>query len=473
MTSQNLKARNEVIDRGAVTRSQKGNKANVERKVGDCWQWQATGPCSEGDSCSFNHGVPASGKRSEPHRQKERSSSPTPNSKATKDGKGKSSDEKDGKSFDNRNKIACHWRNCTNPSCGYRHPPECQNYISQIGCRYGKNCYFRHVELAEKPNKKSKKRGANGSVAVLKELTWMNCVSRDPHPKKSIPWKEGQLGSSHKVQFSRSTWHHIKIREREGSSLGIIQKCEPHERSPCAPKFAERSQQYTLQQERCPRRDARKLAKIFLKLKNLDKATFYSPNEDWENKKNSGAGTHFTIGRGERIRGWFRKFNALAEQEEFELRWNGHSKKGPDTPEWSRRPMGKCKLSNRHKCMFTILVYSWQCNSSMTRLLFYRSAKITDIPMRGSTAKSHGIDNHVPLVVPGLSANSGSSTSSTSPFRDQSTTDLSEEQTWSHSYGKRERTIHKNTKTKEKYGTHEQSGWSLARSSWVVGAVHR
>ena len=97
--------------------------------------------------------------------KKEWTSSPAPNSKATKDGKGKSSDEKDGKSFDNGNKIPCQWRNSTNPSCGHRHPPECQNYISQRGCRYGKNMFFRHVELAEKPNKKSKKRGANGSVA--------------------------------------------------------------------------------------------------------------------------------------------------------------------------------------------------------------------------------------------------------------------------------------------------------------------
>ena len=36
-------------------------------------------------------------------------------------------------------------------------------------------------------------------------------------------------------------------------------------------------------------------------------------------------------------------------------------------------------------------------------------------------------DNHVPLVAPDLSANSGSSTSSTSKLRDQSCTDLSEE----------------------------------------------
>ena len=38
------------------------------------------------------------------------------------------------------------------------------------------------------------------------------------------------------------------------------------------------------------------------------------------------------------------------------------------------------------------------------------------------------IDNHVPLAVPGLSANSGSSTSSSSSLRDPSSTDPSEEQ---------------------------------------------
>ena len=78
-----------------MTRSRKEIKANVERKVEDCWQWQATGQCS---------GVRACGNGSELHKQKERTSSPAPNSKATKDGKGKSSDEKDGKSFVNRNK---------------------------------------------------------------------------------------------------------------------------------------------------------------------------------------------------------------------------------------------------------------------------------------------------------------------------------------------------------------------------------
>ena len=94
MRSRNLKARNDMIH-GVVTRSRKDNKANVERKVGDCCQWQATVQCSEGDSCGFHHGVRASGNGSGLHKQKEWTSSPAPNSKATKDGKGKSSDEKD------------------------------------------------------------------------------------------------------------------------------------------------------------------------------------------------------------------------------------------------------------------------------------------------------------------------------------------------------------------------------------------
>ena len=87
MRSRNLKARNDMIQ-GVVTRSRKNNKANVERKVGDCWQWQATGQCSEGDSCGFHHGTRASGNGSELLKQKERTSSPAPKSKATKDGKG-------------------------------------------------------------------------------------------------------------------------------------------------------------------------------------------------------------------------------------------------------------------------------------------------------------------------------------------------------------------------------------------------
>ena len=80
MRTRNFRVRNEVVER-AVTKSQKGKKANVERNVGECSQWKAKGQCSKGHSCSFRHD-PASGNGCEAHRAKRHSSSPAPNAKA-------------------------------------------------------------------------------------------------------------------------------------------------------------------------------------------------------------------------------------------------------------------------------------------------------------------------------------------------------------------------------------------------------
>ena len=56
-------------------------------------------------------------------------------------------------------------------------------------------------------------------------------------PRKSTLREPGRLGSKHAVKFCKNTLHQIKIRERKGPSRGIIQKCAPLERCPCAPKF--------------------------------------------------------------------------------------------------------------------------------------------------------------------------------------------------------------------------------------------
>ena len=153
------------------------------------------------------------------------------------------------------------------------------NCKSETGCICGRKCFFRHVEAEEKPSKKSKKDGAKGSVAFLKESTQLGCVSQDSCPRRSSLREEGKLGSKRAVKFSKGTRHQIKIREREGPSRGTIQKCEPHERSLCAPKFEQRSHEETLHQERCARRVAWHLAKNIHKLKNADKATFCTPIE--------------------------------------------------------------------------------------------------------------------------------------------------------------------------------------------------
>ena len=65
--------------------SQKGKKAYVDGKVGECFQWKSHGQCSKGDSCGFSHEL-ASGNRGGGQRRKGQSSSPAPNSKAKTDG---------------------------------------------------------------------------------------------------------------------------------------------------------------------------------------------------------------------------------------------------------------------------------------------------------------------------------------------------------------------------------------------------
>ena len=62
--------------------------------------------------------------------------------------------------------------------------------MSETGCIYVNKCYFRQFEAGEKPSKKSKKGGAKGSVASVKESTQLGCVSQDSHPRKPVQREE-------------------------------------------------------------------------------------------------------------------------------------------------------------------------------------------------------------------------------------------------------------------------------------------
>ena len=56
-------------------------------------------------------------------------------------------------SSDKGSRIPCRFTNVKKPVMCFRHPPVCQNYKSNTGCRY--KCHFRYAEAEEKPNKKS------------------------------------------------------------------------------------------------------------------------------------------------------------------------------------------------------------------------------------------------------------------------------------------------------------------------------
>ena len=78
-----------------------------------------------------------------------------------------------------------------------------------------------------------------------------------------------------RVKFTKAIARHTKIRD-QNPSLGYICPGEPHERSPNAPKFEDRSREETEWQELGAREAAWKLAKIVFKLKEHEKAAFFS-----------------------------------------------------------------------------------------------------------------------------------------------------------------------------------------------------
>ena len=82
-----------------------------------------------------------------------------------------------------------------------------------------------------------------------------------------------------RVKFTKAIARHTNIRD-QNPSLGYICPGEPHQRSPNAPKFEDRSQEETEWQEQGAREAAWKLAKRVLKLKEHERATFFSPSEN-------------------------------------------------------------------------------------------------------------------------------------------------------------------------------------------------
>ena len=82
-----------------------------------------------------------------------------------------------------------------------------------------------------------------------------------------------------RVKFTKAIARHTKIRD-QNPSLGLICPGEPHQRRPNAPKFEDRSQEETEWQEQGAREAAWRLAKNVLKLKEQERATFFSPSEN-------------------------------------------------------------------------------------------------------------------------------------------------------------------------------------------------
>ena len=162
----------------------------------------------------------------------------------------------------------------------------------------------------------------------------MGCVYQDSYPRKYIlREKENWIKTRRQILQEHLAPKKKLGKERVGPSRGFIQKCEPHERGPCAPKFGERSHEETLHQEECARKAAWDLAKKY-KLKNADKATFHSSNGDRENKEMIMAPSYAS---------------KSPEEREFVADSGASMHMMPETPLWCSRPMEKCKQTRKHE----------------------------------------------------------------------------------------------------------------------------
>ena len=208
---------------------------------------------------------------------------------------------------------------CNNSFCEKWHPPECLFYKTTSGCWFGEKCSYAHRQVDEKPTKRSKKNDDKSAVAILKKDDWhergpvtdqyhdrsgkldkrsdekfghksskrrssnaqqLGCVFQDMTPPKSILRKSTDMRKPiQRVKFTKAIARHTKIRD-QNPSLGKICPGEPHERSPNATKLEDRSQEETEWREQGAREAAWKLAKSVLKLKEHERAIFFSPSEN-------------------------------------------------------------------------------------------------------------------------------------------------------------------------------------------------
>ena len=203
---------------------------------------------------------------------------------------------------------------CNDSFCEKWHPPECLFYKTKSGCRFVEKCSYAHRQVDEQPSKRSKKNDDKSAVAMLKKYelhdgTYGNplfavtpvtsqitdllgAVHRihDNWVAYSRMWSRRSLhrfygrahtyGNRSDVQkFTKAVACHADIRD-QNPSLGYFCPGDPHQRGPDAPKFEDRSQEETEWQEQGAREAAWKLAKNVLKLKEHERATFFSSPEN-------------------------------------------------------------------------------------------------------------------------------------------------------------------------------------------------
>ena len=305
LRNKNFGTRNGNHEKNAAVTNQ-GTQQRVQRILGDCWQWEFNGQCSRGDNCSFRHDTN--------ERAEITQSNPSPNSFVQQNER-KSSRTRSPRRRSPSGRMS-RWL-CKDYFKGTCINPFCTRW--RVVADLGEKCFYAHRQVDEQPSKRSKKNDDKSTVAMLKKGDWqergpvtdqspdrsgkldkrcdkklgqksskrrssdarqLGCVFQDMKPPKSVLRKSSDMQKPiQRVKFTKIIARHTNIRDKN-PSLGYICPGEPHERGPNAPKFEDRSQEETERQEQGAREAAWKLAKSVLKLKEHERATFFSPSEN-------------------------------------------------------------------------------------------------------------------------------------------------------------------------------------------------
>ena len=273
---------------------EKWNRSSGQESKGLKWRWKKEevfvtsekkkGQVSKGDQCSFSHECNDRAKptpKTEPPSQPQSSKTRGRSVSRKRSVRGRSQSEK-------FNRPPCKdflKGTCTKSPCEYWHPPECQFYKTESGCKFGAECSFPLRKFEEQPNKRPKKR-MQAKVQLLLWKVYDSWVVYHRTLGRQILQRflgraERVLEPIRRVRFTRAALRQANVRENRGPSLGKIQVKNPHRRSPYAMKFEDRSQEETERQQGCARGKAWNLAKTMYKLKEKEKATFNSLSEEW------------------------------------------------------------------------------------------------------------------------------------------------------------------------------------------------
>ena len=225
-----------------------------------------------------------------------------------------------------------------------------------------------------------------------------------------------------RVRFTKSTLRHASSREKKGPSLGKIKVKVPPQRSPYAMEFEDRSHEETERQQRCARSKAWNLAKNIFKLIENDRATFFSPAERFSQvPQQESRRREFVVDSGASMHVVSKKDLNSAELE---------------TRRTSRSPTTVMTANGEVQTREEATVYVKQLDLFVKVMFLEETPAVLSL---GNLCEGHGythhrtssqkphlirngkridcnISNKVPIVVPGFSPNSSSTTPSpTSP----------------------------------------------------------